>query len=114
MTDLCPSCGYDLTPDRPIVRGRWQVLPDEARYCGIKVDLTRQQARLFHSIAKAGGAAVSTDALMQRISDSEGVSRRLVQVLVCKVRSIMGPLCPIETVHGDGYRWNDGQEERHG
>jgi DNA-binding response OmpR family regulator len=102
MARMCPNCGLDLEPDRPLVSGDWRVSPLEVSYCGEPIRLTSQQRAMLYALAKAGGQPISRDALLNRVSDSE--SANLISVLVCRLRQTL-PVVPFEIVWGVGIRW---------
>lgn len=105
---FCPSCGYNLVADRPVIADGWMISPTDARYHGAPVALSPQQRIIFHTVAAAKGRTVSREALLNRSSDEECFPN-IVNVHVCKIRAKLRQLAipsPIETVWGCGFRWN--------
>lgn len=103
---MCPHCGYDFAADAPILRGRWKLTPTAAYLDGSDCYLTRSQAGVLYSIAKADGEWVSTEALLNRNSYSE--SPNIVAVFVSQIRRKLGDAMPVESrrgYHAGGYRW---------
>lgn len=107
MSGMCPSCGYNYGRDEPIVVGDWHIVPNETAYWR-KVPVTTHPSHvnILHTIAKANGRLVRTDALLNRVSNSD--DRNLICVHVSKLRGILRKRNipdPIETLHNRGYRW---------
>jgi DNA-binding winged helix-turn-helix (wHTH) protein len=101
---LCPSCGFNLTADQPLTLGAWIIAPRWAQKGGQDIHLSPAEHRLLHTIAAAKGRPVSTEAIANRISETEDPNS-LVPVLVHRIRRKLGGAAPFETVRGSGYRW---------
>jgi len=110
MSDLCPSCGFNLVKDKPIEIDGYVIDQGErtVSYEGKQVSgLTLSQVLMLHSIAKASPSCISSDALLNRMSDSDNTN--LVCVQLGKMRNVfedIGVTCPVQTVWGRGYRWS--------
>lgn len=105
---ICPSCGYDLVADQPIILGDYSILGTGYPICfrGKPLPLTPMEANICAALMKVYPKAVKPDALLIRLG-SEG-EWNIAQVLVCKVRrkfAELGLNNPIETMRIVGYRW---------
>lgn len=103
MTDLCPSCGYNLKRDEPIQRGEWTLEPISTWFRGIRLRITPSESGFLHTLAKAGGRPLARDVMGARLSDGE-VPGDVMTAYACRLRRKLEQV-PFETVHGHGYRW---------
>lgn len=100
----CPNCGQNLRADEAVERDGWRLTPGMAWLNGVPVKLTLGMAVILHTLATVAPAPVRHDVLANR--SSRGIySTSSLKVTICKMRQILGPLSPIETVFGFGYRW---------
>lgn len=104
---LCPHCGFDFDADAPIEKDGFvfDLAQASITFNGNQVPGSRQHRALLFALAKANGAAMSIDGVLNRISDSD--DQKLVSVIVCKIRSAFksaGIPCPIQTARGT-LRW---------
>ncbi len=104
MADMCPHCGYNLAPDQLIEAGRWVLSPTETFYDGERLDVTKQQAAVLHTLAKARGVCVPPEVIKNRVSDSERGDNNIVYVLMRRLRMRL-PSVPFERAYGVGFRW---------
>lgn len=102
MTHFCPSCGYNLTPDKPIQRGAYDLTPEETYRDGQRMCITRMEAAFLYTVAAAAGRCVNRNVIGQRISIAEDPGN-LANVMACRLRK--KGVAPFETVYGHGYRW---------
>lgn len=105
---LCPSCGYDLVTDQPIILGDYSIIGAGYPVCyrGTPIKLSPMESNICATLMKAFPKAVKPDALTLRLG-SEG-EWNIPQVLVCKIRrkfKEIGLEDPIETMYKIGYRW---------
>lgn len=106
--DMCPHCGYNFAADAPLVIGGWRVTPEHAEYDGKSLWLTRSEAAVLYSIARAKGEWISADAILNRMSSSENTNN--IAVLLHRVRKkaafVPLPIISRRGPHsGGGYRW---------
>lgn len=103
----CPRCGHDFDAAGRITRGRFTLAP----LSGFSIDdkpleLEPRHLGILRMLMDADGETVTADTLC---AHSLEPSRKALQVHVCRIRDRfeqLGINCPIETVHGKGYRWN--------
>lgn len=100
---FCPSCGYNLRADQPIERGPWRLLPDEARFHGVRVALVGAETIILYTLAAAAPRAVTHEVLANRSSGSSSMAS--TKTRVARIRDKLGDQCPIESEYGIGYRW---------
>jgi len=103
---MCPHCGYNFEADRPIASGNWVLFPHYSILDHEPLRLTRSESGLLYTLAKARGDWVTTDAILNRISDSERPN--IVSTLVADIRKKLGARAPIASERGQrsrGYRW---------
>ena len=72
--------------------------------------LTAAETSVLYALAEAGGAVMPPHAIGQRFARS-GKASSSVRVIVARLRKKIGDRCPIETVHGRGYRWGHPRSE---
>lgn len=106
MTQLCPYCGYNLTADTPILKGEWRLTPQTTEYRGRTQNLSRTEAAILHTLAKADGRYLHGSVIGDRVSDSSEDPRSVVAVLMCRIRKKLAH-CPVESDRQRGYRWKD-------
>lgn len=104
MTHYCPHCGTNLTADKPIERDGWELTADFARFAGVPVALTKQQASILYTLA-ATDRPIRTDTISARAGSTMEDTDNWCKQMVCRIRKLLGDRCPIETVPGRGYRW---------
>jgi DNA-binding response OmpR family regulator len=76
-----------------------------ARRGGRKIDLARKEFGVLHALMAAGGAVVSTEALLASAWDANvDPFSNIVRMTVMKLRRKVGEPGLIETVPGVGYR----------
>lgn len=75
------------------------------------LNLSRSEAHILFVLAGARGKVVSAEMVGERFSGS-GTPQNTVRVLITRIRKKLGEACPIETVHGRGYRWNADETRR--
>lgn len=100
---FCPHCGYNFEADEPVEIDGWILTSADVTFAGTKLRLARQECAFLHTLASADGEWVKSDALLNRISDSD--STNLVAVVAAHVRRKLGSLAPIEGSRQRGYRW---------
>ena len=100
---FCPSCGFNITPDRPIERDGWTLTPTEVHYLGEKLKLTECERIFLHTVARAGGRPVSRDVIGARMSDCESPANS-ASVRACHLRKKL-PAVPFKSEFGLGYKW---------
>jgi DNA-binding response OmpR family regulator len=86
--------------------GSWQLWPHSSIHDGSVLRLTGAEAAVLYALARAPRRVVSPVALGARFSQSEN-SANSVRVIVARLRRKLGADCPIETIHGFGYRWRE-------
>lgn len=106
----CPNCGYNLSADAPVSTGDWRIDPRQGVFWkGRRVTARQSWVQIMLTLADAGGRVVTTEALLNRISDSE--SNTLIASQVCQLRkhlaSIHAPDPIVSHRHRGmhGYRW---------
>ena len=70
---MCPHCGFNFEADKRISREGWVLDPVRSVAVYRERVVTRRMSwvLILHTLAKADGALVSLDALLNRVSDSE-------------------------------------------
>jgi len=103
---MCPHCGYNFEADGPIRLDGWMLWPTYSERLGKDARLTRAESGVLYTLAKAGGDWVTTEAIANRVSDSE--RQNAASCLVARIRKKLGNLSPIDSERGQrarGYRW---------
>ena len=106
LPSMCPHCGYNFDADTPLECGDWLLTPTSARLRGEDMGLTAGEAGVLYAIARANGEGVSTEAILNRTSDSE--NSNVVSVKLCRARKKIGEQrWPVVSGRGrrGGYRW---------
>lgn len=105
----CPSCGYNLSADTALEIGPWRIEPRLGVLYGDRL-VTRNQTHvgIILTVARANGRTVSSEVLLNRVSDSSTTNTIAVQM--CRLRERLRSLgipCPVESVRArpGGYRW---------
>ena len=101
-TGMCPSCGHNLTADRPVVLGDWMVATSFVMHGNRQFALSPMQSSILHSLARAGGRPVSYSVLADR-AGVEGYCA--LKVHIANIRAKV-PGVPIIAERGVGYRWD--------
>lgn len=107
---MCPHCGYNFTPDVELQIGPWSLSPNRCVFDGVEMGLTPGEAGVLFAIARGKGSWITSDAILNRISDSDNTN--VVAVLVSRMRKKLGQHLPFESAKGrsgdgqGGYRWN--------
>lgn len=102
MTHFCPSCGCNLTPDKPVERDGWKLTPTEVYRGEQRMALTPCEAGFLYTLAAAGQRIVPRDVVGARISCSVDPGN-LANVMAFRLRK--KAVAPFETIRGQGYRW---------
>lgn len=104
----CPSCGFNLHADEMVTDGPFTADPRGAvSYEGRRLPIGPAGSLILVTLLNARGRPVATETLMQRVSDGESLN--IISVHVSRMRAVFraeGVACPIQTVHGLGYRWH--------
>lgn len=103
-THFCPSCGYNLERDKPIVRDGWSLTHNSAVYRGSDIGITAGEAGVLYALASAAPRFVTALAIGNRVSAGDDVAN-VVCVLIRRLRRKLGDACPIMTRRGSGYSW---------
>lgn len=104
---FCPSCGFDIALDAPIMIDKWSMFGIGYPLCyeGKPIRMTGGEAAVCWALMKAYPRPVRIDVLLNRMgSESPG---NVVQVMVCRIRKYMRELdlpCPIKNMRGS-YVW---------
>jgi DNA-binding response OmpR family regulator len=106
---ICPHCGFNLVADRPIERDGWVIDPTgQVAFEGAVREVKATWAGILYALAATPGS-ITTDALLNRVSDSENVN--VIAVQVSRLRRWLaeaGFPDPIYSSRGRGnygYRW---------
>lgn len=100
---LCPHCGYSLDQDTPIEIGPWVLTPVSVRLHGVMTSLSKGEAMLLYTLAKAAGRPLHADVLAARVCVDSVNPNGLLRVMLWKVRKKLGSACTISAVPGAGY-----------
>lgn len=100
---FCPHCGFNLKTDLTVKIGNWSLSADCVTYNGQTVKMTTAQNLILHAIALSYPRVASKQAILGRSSYSDNPN--ILSVQICRLRKQLGPICPIETVRGRGFRW---------
>ena len=117
ITNCCPSCGYNLRNDLMIERDKYVIDPRGAvTYRRIPVALTPTMISIMHTLAKANGRTVPSDAIMNRCTDTDRLNpssnlKAHVQYLRNRLKEAGLPN-PIQTKRGQGYYWAVDKKEQ--
>lgn len=105
--NICPSCGYNLAADEPLIVGDWHLDPrGTVSFKGQRLLLRPSWAHILTSLARAGGRTLSAEVLLSRTSDSEIINTLSSQISqMRKVFRASSVPDPIETTWHQGYRW---------
>ena len=106
---LCPNCGCDLDPLRPLEWGNIAITErDEIVFQGKRVDLTRCQHRLVESLVRARGRSLTRGVLAERVGGDidDSTIKKYVERVRHSFRAIDPAFDQLVAVHGFGaYRW---------
>lgn len=110
MTPFCPACGHNLTADAPVASGAWRIDPRQGAFFRDK-PVTRRQTwvQIMLALAESGGRVVSTEALLNRISDSD--QNGVIATQICQLRKHLAGLGVPDPIVShrhrgmNGYRW---------
>lgn len=102
---FCPGCGFNITADKPVDIGRWQLQPHEVRFDGKPLKLTQSETLFLHTLASARGRPVKYEIMAERISEAPN-ALCVVRVHACHLRKKL-PAVPFKTVWGVGFQWSD-------
>jgi DNA-binding response OmpR family regulator len=110
LTCICPSCGYNLRREQPVVDGPFSYDPTTPAFCidGQPVQCRPQVREVLGSLMQVRGRTLSFDVLADRLGSGAARSARLIDVALYEARRIFeaSPYpCPIERVRGSGLRW---------
>lgn len=108
MTDLCPSCGFNLRADEALAIGDWHLDPRGlVSFKGKRVLLRPAQCQILLAIARAKGRPLSSETLLARTSYSDFTNTVASQISrMRKTLRAEGIPDPIESIHKPGgYRW---------
>lgn len=107
FTPICPCCGYNLEADEPIDIDRWHIDPRGFAWHGGRVVVRRPSwVNILHTLAKNGDAAIGTEALQSRFSESECNNTAASQISqLRKHLAREGVPDPILTIPRRGYCW---------
>ncbi len=112
MTHTCPSCGYDLAGDAVVVAGPWRIVPrDAAYYNGKRISVRPSWLNIMMTLAREEGRTITSDALLNRVSDSEDTN--VIASQISQLRQTLNKIgipTPIACgrgrgAHGGGYYW---------
>jgi DNA-binding response OmpR family regulator len=110
MTAHCPSCGYNLVPEKVVELGAMRFDPrGDACFHGEKLRLSPSEHILLGTLLASAGKFVSVDVLMNRLG-SEG-ENKVVDVYITRLRKKLRAIDPgarhIEANYGCSRRWVD-------
>lgn len=101
---MCPHCGWNFATDDSITAGRWTLTPGGAWIGDRKLRLSPTQAGILYAVAKAAGAPVRREALVNRLCQTENVNS--ISVQVSRIHDKLGDDFPLRTEKGRGYLWD--------
>jgi DNA-binding response OmpR family regulator len=104
--NACPHCGAHREITTVVNTGAWHLQPSFATFQGRALHLTGAEAAMLYTLGKAAGNVVDSVTLGRQFSISADCSNS-VRVIISRLRKKLGANCPIQTVRGGGYRWND-------
>lgn len=111
----CPHCGYNLVPDRLMIRDNFVIDPRGKIFYGeMRVHLTSTEVQILASLMKSKGGTVEYEALAARTVNARKCDPRLI--LRQHVHNIRKKLekanvpDPVKPEHGIGYFWNMDKE----
>lgn len=108
----CPSCGYNLRREEPLVSGDWYLTSERTCYKGETVPITAQQSYIVYSVAQANGRWVKSEAIGGRVAHkafSEDPGNLVASQLAKARRKAMsaGFTLPVEGSRNRGLRWSE-------
>jgi DNA-binding response OmpR family regulator len=103
MIHFCPSCGFNLIADKPLVIGDWELSLGWAKLRGEQLALPPAMAKFIYAIGACKGGTVSYDAMLARITETDNIN--MMHVYATRLRKMLKADCSIQTVRGMGYRW---------
>jgi DNA-binding response OmpR family regulator len=114
-TPMCPSCGYNLRSEKPLLAGDFYYDPrGVAMWKGRPIELTSQQHMLLGSLIQANGRIVTRETLINRIN--EDACAKQVDVVVCNLKKRLSaagaPKDLVANVWGKGFRFNNPVPEK--
>ncbi len=107
MAEICANCGAKTGDHTVLSRDQWNLWPQFATLRGRNPHLTAAEANILHTLAGAEGGVVAAETIGRGFSESDCCTKS-VRVIITRLRKKLGKDCPIETIHGQGYRWRDG------
>lgn len=105
--NYCDNCKRHIVRDAPMTVGHLVFDPrGDVTWRGQLVDISGAARIILHILLRARGCAVSSEALMQEVSEGHS---NIVEVLISRMRRTFREIDPsfdrIETMRGVGYRW---------
>jgi DNA-binding response OmpR family regulator len=104
MINICPHCGVRSSQPAAVQLDGWRLTPELAVFRSKGLHLTGAEAALLFALGMADGNILTTTILGRQFSELEDNSGS-VRVIISRLRKKLGPSCPIETIRGLGYRW---------
>jgi DNA-binding response OmpR family regulator len=106
MKEQCPHCGGPLAEPDVLDRGIWRLEPHLTHLDSTRLKLTGAEANVLFMLAMGNGRTLRPSDIAPHVPDDE-IRRNTVTVLVARLRKKLGSVCPVETVYGHGYRWQE-------